>query len=224
MITLLCPTIGRPELCKRMIESARATAVGKLEIILGIGDDGRTEPEDYHGYDITGCKVILTGLFPSVHVANELARHATGDLLMLAADDAIFSTQGWDEALKVHYSNLDNKVHVYSLRDSRDVNGTPHPIATKEYVKAMGYFFTPIFLHWFVDSWMVSIARANGCFTHLMDYLLVHEKPSDIGLPDETHTRIRRMGWYVRDKYVNDNCQHLLVAEWSKLQIARQIT
>jgi hypothetical protein len=217
MISILCPTIGRSELCKRMIESARATADGELEILLGIGDDG-SDIEDYYGYDITGCKVIPTGHLPSVYAANELARHATGDLLMLAADDTIFSTPHWDSALKAHYKELKNKIHVYSLQDSRDENGTPHPIATKEYVNAMGYFFTPIFLHWYVDSWMVSIAKTNGCFTHLKDYLLIHDKAADRGQPDETHNRIRHNGWKMRDDAVNASCLHFLKAEIARLR------
>lgn len=217
MITLICPTRGRPKLCKRMIHSAWETGNQDIEIILGIADDGVSHAEDHFGYDITGCKVIHTGQLPSVHVANMLAKHATGDLIMLAADDVIFSTPDWDKALEVHYFSLYNKIHVYSLRDSRDSNGTPHPIATKEYVRAMGYFFTPIFLHWYVDTWMTGIAKANECFTHLNDYLLIHDKPSDRGMADETHNRIRAMGWADRDKYVNDACQHFLEIEKQRL-------
>ena len=139
---------------------------------------------------------------------------------MLASDDMIFDTPGWDKALLEHYDALENKIHVYHLQDSRDADGTPHPIVTREYIEAMGYAFPPIFLHWFLDTWTREIAKANNCFTHLKDYLLVHDKPSDKGQPDTTHSRIREWGWNQRDKYVNDTCQHFLALEKQRLRTA----
>jgi hypothetical protein len=139
-------------------------------------------------------------------------------LFMLGADDMIFETEGWDKALIDHYNALENKIHVFSLQDSRDIDGTPHIICTREYIEAMGYFLPPLFLHWYVDSWTAEIAKANGCFTHLRDYKLTHDKPSDQGKPDETHSRIRQFGWHERDKWVNDHCQHFLRHEKDRLK------
>ena len=73
-------------------------------------------------------------------------------LFMVAADDMIFNTVGWDKDLIQHYENLENKIHVYHLQDSRDIDGTPHPIMSREYIEATGYFVPPIFLHWEIDS------------------------------------------------------------------------
>lgn len=220
MITILCPTRGRPDMCKRMIESARATADGKVEVILGIGGEDTPElfAENFFGYDISLADgVILTNQLTTVHVVNQLARYAKGDLLMIAGDDTVFATPHWDLALENHYKELYNKIHVYSLLDSRDKNGTPHPIATKEYVRAMGYFFTPIFNHFYADTWLVETARDNRCFTHFTDYLLVHDKPSDHGVQDDTYRRVRDFGWLGRDKTVNDTCQHFLEIEKQRL-------
>lgn len=151
---------------------------------------------------------------PTSFMWNELAKvamkHPEHKLFMLGSDDIIFSTKGWDKALIDHYNALENKIHVYALQDSRDPDGTPHPIVSREYIEAMGYFVPPIFLHWYIDTWTVEIAKANGCFTHMKDYLLVHDKPSDRGEGDETHNRIRRNGWKQRDDYVNETCQRYL--------------
>ena len=153
---------------------------------------------------------------------NSLAEMAHGDghkLFMLAADDIIFTTPHWDKALLDHYHALENKVHVYSLRDSRDHDGTPHPIITREYVEAMGYFLPPIFLHWFVDSWTVEIARANNCFTPLNNYMLMHVKPAENGNPeDETYKTIHARGWLNCDQYVDKKCQHFLEVEKQRLR------
>lgn len=212
MIAILCPTRGRPEQFKRMCQSAIDTAESPSGVMIYACSNGRD-----------GYVPWAPEESPTVYMWNNLAAKAKSDfdrghkLFMLGADDVIFSTPGWDKAIIDHYNKLEEKIHVYHLQDSRDINGTPHPIVTREYIDAMGYFLPPIFLHWFVDSWTVEIAKHNNRFTHLREFELIHDKPSDKGNPDETHSRIRRMGWHDRDKSVNDSCQHLLQFEKSRL-------
>lgn len=212
-IALLCPTRGRPEQCRRMVESARDTTIeGNVKIFVGQAD------EFYK--DLGPVMHVSMMDWPTVYSWNYLATLALktdASLFMLAADDMIFATPGWDAALIEHYEGLKEKEHVYALRDSRDPDGVPHPIVTREYMEAMGYFIPPVFLHWFADTWTVAIGKSNSCFTHLKDFLLIHDKPSDAGQPDETHSRIRRQGFHERDKYVNDTCQHYLEHEKKRL-------
>lgn len=221
MITIICPTRGRPELCKRMVESALSTAEGKINIYLGIAG-GTNEIYDNIKNEVQKFSV---GELPTVAVSNFLAdcciNNTSSKLLAMIGDDVIFSTKGWDTALLAHYNKLENKQHVYSFLDSRSNEGTPHPIVTREYVETMGYFMPPLFLHWFADTWTVDIAKYAGCFTHLKDFLLVHDKPSDRGVSDATHNRIRDMGWHYRDSYVATKCRHFLEVEKKKLVDAR---
>jgi len=209
-ISILCPTKGRASLCNRMVTSVFNTVSNKsnVEILLGV-------VEPYHA-----IKHVTQHKVPEWSTAmtwNYLASKAEGDLLMLGADDTIFATPGWDEALLDHYGKLENKIHVYHLQDSRDIEGTPHPIVTREYYNAIGYFVPPIFFHWYVDSWTREIAKYNSIFTHLKEFELVHDKPSDLGKPDATHTGIRSQGWHDRDKFVHENCQHFLQQEQKRL-------
>lgn len=234
-IALLCPTRGRPEQFKRMVESAQKTATTDFVVwnAFSEGDLSDYRPSfirpsgSFLGYAPMHCYGEYA---PTVHKWNDMAVDAMkygGEedrikLFMLAADDIIFETPGWDKALLDHYNALENKIHVYHLRDSRSDNGTPHPIVTRDYIDAMGYFLPPIFLHWFVDTWTVDTARYNNCFTHLKDFVLRHDKPSDKGQPDETHLGIRRMGWHERDTYVNATCQHFLESE--KVRLAKHMS
>lgn len=216
-IALLTPTRGRPDQCRRMIESAKATSSSKISVHLYVTFDDPLK-DDYK--DIGYSSITYGPDYPTVHKWNELAEHYCGDdvsLFMLAADDMVFATPGWDTALIEHYEALKEKCHVYHLLDSRDASGFPHPIISREYIDAMGYFIPPIFLHWFADTWTCAIARGNGCFTQLSDYSLIHDKPSDRGQPDETHNRIRRNGWHDRDAYVAKTCDHFLKAEMLRL-------
>lgn len=209
MISLICPTRDRERKFHRMCESARSTAIGDIEIISG------TNSSNPHSY----VNFTFMPDTPTVHMWNELAKHAKGDLIMLASDDIIFATPGWDQALMDHYNKLENKNHVYHLLDSRDPAGSPHPIVTRSFMDSLGYFLCPIFLHWYVDTWCREIAVANGCFTHMKDYLLIHDKPSDYGAADDTHNRIRKMGWHARDAGVYKTCQKYL--EFDKLSLAK---
>lgn len=225
MIELICPSKGRPEKLKRMWESALHTAGNAKDLFLSIGvvsDEYRLYKSYFDSYNNVVVRIVKewSTAYSWNYLANKAMDHRSGTFFMLASDDIMFATPLWDVALNEHYKKLDNKIHVYALQDSRDKLGTPHPIATRAYIEAMGYFLPPIFLHWHVDSWTVDIARHNNVFTHLTDYLLIHDKPSDVGQPDKTHTGIREMGWAERDRFVNDTCQHLLQHEKERLGLS----
>lgn len=210
MIAILVPSRGRPEQLKRMIDSAVATSSTDIHFLIAYNDDeaeSYTQCQRERGGRVVVSFYPMPDNLPTAHKWNLLADKAmtaSFKLFMLGADDMIFATPCWDEALINHYNSLDKKQHVYHLQDSRDKDGTPHPIMTREWIEMLGYFVPPIFLHWYIDSWTVQLAEQNWCFTHLRDYELIHDKPSDKGNPDETHSRIRNWGWNERDKWVND--------------------
>jgi len=217
MLAILIPSRQRPEQFARMVESVRITSSKPVKIFLCI------TPEEYESYKphVTNDMVVIfqPDNMPTAQKWNLLAQIAMKDeslkLFMLGSDDMYFTTPLWNEALI-----STGKPHVYALQDSRDENGTPHPIMTREWIEALGYFVPPIFLHWFIDSWAIEIAKYNNCFTHLKDYLLVHDKLSDKGEGDETHNKIRQSGWRERDQYVDGKMRHLLQIEKERLACA----
>lgn len=218
MIVLITPTRDRPELCKRMVDSARATADEPIEVFLGIASNEGNYPQEYR--HILAQQALMEEM-PTVAITNFLAeeamRNLDNKLFMIVGDDAIFATKGWDTALKNEYDKLDNKIHVFSFKDSRSAEGTPHPIVSREFIEAMGYLCTPIFMHFFVDTWLVEMAKNSNCFTKLDDHLVIHDKDSDRGIPDNTHTRLRDNGCKARDFYVKNKCQHFLETEKRRL-------
>lgn len=215
MIAILCPTRGRPEQLKRMAESS---CPANLYI-------GCVDPlKDLISPIAFDYKLLWTlpDNLPTAQKWNLLADEAMKDpenkLFMLGADDMIFETPGWDKALIDHYNSLENKIHVYALQDSRDIDGHPHIIVTREWIEFFGYFVIPIMTHWYVDTWAGEVAKANGVFTHLRGYRLLHDKPSDRGEPDETFSRIRSWGWKNRDDFVWEKCNHFLELDKERLR------
>ena len=221
-IALLCPTRDRQQQLTRMGQSVIDTVSDISNVFMYIAHDEKLKVLE--GAYMPQKGFLFPENLPTAQkwnlLAQEALRNPNNKLFMLAADDMIFDTGGWDKALLEHYNSLENKIHVYHFQDSRDYDGTPHVIVTREYIETLGYFIPPIFLHWFIDSWTVAIAKANSCFTHLRDYKLIHDKPSDKGLPDETHSRIREWGWAQRDTFVNETCQHFLAVEKERLRCA----
>lgn len=219
MIALLCPSRARPDQCKSMIESVYATSSTNPEIYISTDAMDLWAYKEARGIYATDWIHLPHGL-PTSHKWNILAERALENpqtkLFMLAADDMGFLTTGWDVALLEHYNALDKKQHVYALQDSRDNEGTPHIIVTREWIETMGWFVPPLFLHWYIDSWSVEIAKSAGCFTHLKQFTLAHDKPSDEGMPDETFSLIRSYGWRERDQYVAETCK-----DWLELQKAK---
>ena len=226
-IAILVPTKGRAEKFRRMVDSACKTSDALIQVYCAVS----LEEQSKYKECISGVKTnvfMATGqeYLPTVAKWNMLAELALKDssnkLFMLGSDDIIFSTPLWDKALLEHYAALENKIHVYHLQDSRDKDGTPHVIVTREYIEAVGYFLPPIFLHWYIDSWTVEMAKSAGVFTHMRDYELIHDKPSDSGNPDATHNGIRAQGWKKRDDYVAEKMQSWLGMEKDKLRMSCQ--
>jgi len=216
-VAILVPSKGRPKECARMVRSAYQTSSGKVQIYIAVEahefEEYRAEISLPEG-DRVGAVLLTTPESTTVHKWNmlaELAMRQPCEFFMLGADDMVFQTPCWDLALE------GGKPHVYSLQDSRDANGTPHVLVTREYIERMGWFLPPIFLHWFCDSWTVAIAKANGCFTHLRDFELFHDKPSDRGESDATHRGIRERGWHQRDEWVEKNMRPWLEEQKKKL-------
>lgn len=211
-IALLTPTRARPEQFSRMTKSVGMTQSGGIDVKIFSCSNGGDE------YALTQFPLDC----PTAFMWNKLAEGALKDpeakLFMLASDDIVFSTPCWDKALLDHYNALENKIHVYHLRDSRNEDGTPHPVFTREWIEFFGFMLPPIFLHFYVDTWSVEIAKHAGCFTHLKDYQLIHDKCNDKGKPDETHSRIRQQGWVDRDRYVYEKCQHYMELEKKRLK------
>lgn len=227
-IAILCPTMGRPEICKTMIESIIKTAfdMNSIIIYLGITEGDETKQAYIDLVKEYKERKLQIGLYefpdwtlPMCH--NKLSEIAKDQELHYGmGDDCLFVTPGWDKALIDAYEKLDNKIHVFSLLDNRDPKGMPASIITKAYIDAMGWRLPPYFMHWYCDTWTAEIAKACNILTHLKDYMLVHDKKSEQGIKDATYHRVRQRGGVDRDGWINQKCQHFLDVEKARLMEA----
>lgn len=204
MISVLCPTRGRPEKCLKMVNSAlNMCGDERLEILLYIADNDQ-DVDVYKNLfnDYQNVKIYIGPDQPTSMSWNFLSRLASGNLLMLVGDDCIFKTKYFDRILIDKYNDLQDKIACFSFQDGRGRVGEshPHPVMTKEWVKCFGYFVRPEFNHWYIDTYNISLAKKIGCFYYIKEILVDHQKDSDLGKFDETHKRIRANGWKEHDK------------------------
>lgn len=208
-ISILCPSRGRPEMARRMAESAVSTATDTrgLEILFYLNEDDPLVGEYKHG----PFTVFIMGRDgPTSYAWNELARRAAGDVLMLMGDDVVFETPGWDVKLRGALCELNGSsagnpgggLGVFSFDDGRSPlgEGHPHPAMTREVYKRLGYLACPMFRHFYVDTWLVDLAKAAGIFHYLPDMKVLHDKPWDKGTPDETKARVANTNVHDADK------------------------
>ena len=209
VVSILCPTRGRPERCARMIESAFDTAGADIEVRLYVDDDDPRKA-DYLLYDGKGSP---TGLFergwvvlgPSLGVGkawNILAKDARGDALMMGNDDFIYETQDWAKALQAPSLPSDG-VFCAHFNDGGPQNGRCRvPIVGRAWYEALGYFTSEEFNFFYHDTWIEDLANRIGRRYYDGDIMVRHEHATRGGEVDDTHNRNRDNGQAQKDKVI----------------------
>ena len=112
LISLLLPTRKRPELARRFLHSVQATAkyLDDIEVILYVDDDDTAS----HGLDCASLKVIrIIGPRQSMGSYNTAClERARGDIIVLANDDVVIRTAGWDEALRLLHASIPDGIYL----------------------------------------------------------------------------------------------------------------
>lgn len=215
MISVLCPSRGRPELAKKMIDSALDLAGAPIQILLYINDDDSELPK-YR--ELIDNQYLIVGPDRSpAYSWNKLAELAKYDLLFLMGDDAWFETQDWAVKIaKVFDQYPDKIVFAFPSVDGLEWRGgkltkdhCPHFCVHKNWVRALGYFVPPHFWHWYIDTWFRDIAKMIGRF-HSINNVSV---PLLVDYEDATDARKDRLSNRERDHWLWSHTQRWLQAD-----------
>ena len=213
MISILCPSRGRPSLAKKMIETALATSGQPIEIILYLNDDDPTLDEYKSLIDV---KYYQIGPDRSpAYSWNRLAETCKGDILFLMGDDATFETQNWAAKVINAFERFPDKIAcVYPYVPGIKKINNPHFCVHRNWLTILGYFVPPHFWHWYVDTWTRYVARALGRYVMLDDFPL----PIIVDPDDETVARKDRLSLRERDHWLWDRTQRHRDADVQALQ------
>lgn len=218
MISICCPSRGRPAIAKRMIDTAYATVSDPkhIEFLLYLNDD---DPFLAEYEKLIDKKHYSIGPNQSTCYSwNQLAEKAKHDILFLAGDDIQFMTKNWDQNIIKLFDRFPDKIVMaaphdgngkgngtallvndepYQLKDNEQV-GSPHFAVHKNWVKALGYFVPPFFWHWYVDLYNQRLARKIGRCFYLTKTLVQAKK-----ILDDTGNLVRKnLNINKRDDYV----------------------
>lgn len=176
MISFCCPSRGRPELAKRLIDTATETQTGDTEFLFYLNDDDE-KLEQYK--DLLDEKHYTIGPNQSTCYSwNLMADKATKDIVMLMGDDVQVQTKDWDMLIANEFDKYEDKILMVVPSDGRAKGNKksgsetklwpdePLPAAHfavhKNWVNTLGYLAPPFFWHWHVDTYTQKVARKLG--------------------------------------------------------------
>lgn len=160
--SVLMPSYGRPELFRRAHKSVTRNAVGELEILVGL-EEGDVP------YPVEGTVFKDIG---SARKCHELAKKATGDVLLMLSDDEVVLTPGWDQKLHEAFPP-DGLAVLYTRDDPQKHRGSVRPVITRRWYEVAG-FYPDLFYHFYADTWVTKIAEAVGRLIYVDDVLIEH--------------------------------------------------
>jgi len=202
MISVLVPTRGRPHNMRRMVDSGRATADGRVEYVFYIDDDDTPSRDMAITLHNEAADVFWThgprGALNLSQLWNECQQIATEEIYQHSCDETVYRTPGWDTAVAEAFENEfpDGIGLVYGRDGIHDENLATHGFITRKWVEAVGYFVPPYFSSDYNDLWLHEVAGAVGRRWFLPDVFTEHMHPAvGKGPLDQTHQeRLARHG------------------------------
>lgn len=191
LISILCPTRGRPDQVKQLIDTASATASKPewLQFVFYVdGDDPRrdaiqTMQRDGRVRVITGPRIVLSRMW------NMCYEKADADVLMHCGDDIRFRTPGWDNKILSQFLRFPDRIVLVHGEDGIQGNRlATHGFLHRRWVQQVGYFVPPLFASDYNDLWISYVADQLGRRVYLPDVYTEHMHPvAGKGPWDKTH-------------------------------------
>lgn len=197
VISILCPTRGRPHGVQRLFDSALATAKEPFEFVFYTDDDDPNAiPDEIARFPsvqvLSGPRLVLSDYW------NACARAANGDILGMLGDDVEFQSRHWDVLLEAEFAKYQDRIlFAFGWDGFRNETHGSHGFVSRQWVDALGYFTTPDFSHDYADTWMNDVARAVGRWRYVEGLVTRHFHPDDPSLGvvvDATYVEGRERG------------------------------
>jgi hypothetical protein len=117
LISLLLPTRGRPVLVNRLFTSiiAATSHLHQVEVILYVDEDDTDslylDSEDFRVVRIVGPALSMGGY------NSACLERAQGDVLILANDDMVIRTPGWDDRILAMHAEFEDQIYLGYAND-----------------------------------------------------------------------------------------------------------
>jgi hypothetical protein len=160
LISLLLPTRGRPELLRRFLESvlARSERPERVEVVIYADAD---DPSS-HGFKVEGLEVrTIVGPRASMGDYNTACFNASrGDVIVLANDDVVIQTRGWDRKLREMHAAMQDRVYLAYPNDLFKGRGlSAFPILSRTACQLLGEPFPRAYRGAFIDYHLLDVFK-----------------------------------------------------------------
>lgn len=170
----ICPSYGRPERLQRLDQSLVATGHKAFPLIVVLDEN---QKELYERYDY---KSAFTFIYVSIRGVNNILnemfkRYPWATSYGVIADDCVIRT---GEALY----KLEELAGEYSVAFGNDLHWGPeiptHPCIGGAFLRALGYWSEPRFLHNGPDKVWAALGRMTGLLRYDPTIVIEHEHPA----------------------------------------------
>ena len=176
LISVLCPSRGRPDMFTRMYESLIATATypRSVEVWVRLDDDDETKPfypsSPEGPFYACGERDLLSRCW------NDAYGWSSGEILMHAGDDLTFNTPGWDVRVREEFAKIPDRIGLVFADDlsTNFPDLATHGFVHRRWVETVGYFLPPLFSSDWNDVWISEVAKQVGRFVPMPDVIIEH--------------------------------------------------
>lgn len=188
MISILCPTRGRPKLFERMLRSIHSTIAShrNIEILIYLDhDDPRLSSYDaiidygdrpkYRMY----APSLDDGKARTVGEAwNILAHAAVGEYLLMGNDDHVYMTPHWDQKLLDILSERMPKDGIFVAwvddKTGKAARRCAFPIVSRKWYETLGYFTPECFNFLYHDTWIWDVGKRLDRTFYIPEVVIEH--------------------------------------------------
>lgn len=223
-ISILCPTRKRKLGFFEMFSSALMTSSNPIEFVIAV-DQGDSETFDYtsdlgsgFGISVNVVEIPSGTIYGDLH--NICASSAKYDILMGAADDIVFRTKDWDKEVISAFNGIADKIaYVYPDDGYHGEALGTHGFFHKNWFKALGYLYPPIFNVDYSDNYIMDVARGVDRAIYLPNVLVEHMHWT-FGKSkfDDTSARAHHRRMITNNPLIYDNSKGLVNIDIVKLK------
>lgn len=196
MISLLCPTRGRPKLVKHMLTTATLFCTEPFQAVFWVDDDDHDTYHELRQWDNHPRCTVHIILAPRGSVAmsdmwNQCAytalKHRPKWPLLFIDDEAAFVTFGWDRLFLIELRRIPDGallVHPADLVHGGAAAG--YFAVAPTWVEIFGRLTPPMFTYGYADVWCMEVAAAVGRNFYVPGIVIENLAPR-LQPPDQTH-------------------------------------
>lgn len=184
MLTVICPSRGRPESAAEVLRTFKATAVD-LDTRLWFIVDPDDPTWDQYPNDLEEPVVLtwrlaqkpeLSGMLPPLNMAIRIPEViGQSDVVGFVGDDHRFRTDGWDAAIEDWLEAHPGVAYADDLLQRQNL--PTQWFVSRPIVEAFGMGL-PTLRHLYIDDYWKTLASAAGCLYYLPDIVIEHMHPT----------------------------------------------